>query len=96
MENLLTERTRHNISVESRSSEEKKIVDGMRQGAIWGLLIYMLNVDNMSNLVESNMKVYANSSKLYGKNFTEQLRTSSVRDLFSIIIILFLFAKNYL
>ena len=87
MENFLTGRTQWDRII-SCASQEDLVVTVIPQEVIMCPLFFHLYVDDMLNLDENRLKLFADDSKPYGKFSTQQLRASIERDL--LIIVMFL------
>ena len=86
MEIFLTGRTQcdHDGSC---TSEEDLVVNGIRQGTILDPYFFLLYVDEMPNLVENKLKLFAIDFKFHEKSSTGHLRHSIERDEWQLKII---------
>jgi len=62
--NFLTDR-KQTVIVRGKASTEKEVLSGVPQGSVLGPLLFILYVNDLPGLVSSNMKLFADDSKIF-------------------------------
>ena len=68
------------MSIASKTSDLKSVSCGVPQGSVLGLLLFLIYINDISNNLESNVKLFADDTSLFSVVFDSHLSAKTLND----------------
>ena len=81
IKDFLTERRQY-VSVKGESSSWKDVISGVPQGSVLGPILFIIYINDLPEVVNSTMKIFADDTKVYNKDTNNDILQQDLDALF--------------